>query len=572
MNPKLCFKISKETNTYADALKALGTATLINEIYNNGSKTIIKDQGYNFIIEVPSAEGLGALDNITRLDAGYPFVKQKDDEKVPSGIGDLFDYPKNKQIEETYIKFGKTTGRKKGKIENEMIDAGMNKPPAADPNLKLHKILASMRKGWKSDKEFYEYFINNREKITRLAVNNLKNLADSCSENCCSEEMNKVVSGSQVLLPIGGKGVNRPKPDSTGKSGHPSDFIDWFSEWMKYRGMYKFLLPYRNGDDFKFFVIIPKDISYNALISITRELFAMNLWGGTKLDIQATLSLAKILIKHSEEYDREKGAFRMLKRLPNQVIEGLSQAYFKSMGTAASLMNYSFIGLPGWFAIENNETAHFFIEIIEEHEKCISSLQENISSDIPLLQEYRNFLSSGDHRYLLDFLSLYGTYIMQCRERNKWAMQFTVQNLRRIFMVNKDYSEIISNEGFLNLASAIRKSTVNAQYRKAQGKREWDIKYGLAQDWKRVVEQPEKLVAAIADFVQQYNAENARHAEEKKERRNAVTTKDLDQVIDLVKNYGSYLVGMLLLAYGYARDAKDKDESNESEIKKGELQ
>lgn len=29
---------------------------------------------------------------------------------------------------------------------------------------------------------------------------------------------------------------------------------------------------------------------------------------------------------------------------------------------------------------------------------------------------------------------------------------------------------------------------------------------------------------------------------------------------------------MLLLAYGYARDAKDKDESNESEIKKGELQ
>ena len=572
MNPKLCFKISKETNTYADALKALGTATLINEIYSNGAKTTIKDRGDSFAIEVPSAEGLEGLDNITRLDAGYPFVKQKDDEKVPSGIGELFDYPKNKLIEETYIKFGKTTGRKKGKIENEMIDAGMNKPPAADPNLKLHKILASMRKGWKSDKEFYEYFINNREKVTRLAVNNLKNLADSCSENCCSEEMNKVVSGSQVLLPIGGKGVNRPKPDSTGKSGHPSDFIDWFSEWMKYRGMYKFLLPYRNGDDFKFFVIIPKDISYNALISITRELFAMNLWGGTKLDIQATLSLAKILIKHSEEYDREKGAFRMLKRLPNQVIEGLSQAYFKSMGTAASLMNYSFIGLPGWFAIENNETAHFFIEIIEEHEKCISSLQENISSDIPLLQEYRNFLSSGDHRYLLDFLSLYGTYIMQCREKNKWAMQFTVQNLRRIFMVNKDYSEIISNEGFLNLASAIRKSTVNAQYRKAQGKREWDIKYGLAQDWKRVVEQPEKLVAAIADFVQQYNAENARHAEEKKERRNAVTTKDLDQVIDLVKNYGSYLVGMLLLAYGYARDAKDKDESNESEIKKGELQ
>jgi hypothetical protein len=339
---------------------------------------------------------------------------------------------------------------------------------------------------------------------------------------------------------------------------------------MKYRGMFKFLLPYRNGDDFKFFVIIPREISYSALVSIHKDLFVKNLWGGIRLDIQATLSLIKILITHSEEYDKENGSFKMLKRRPNQLIEGLSLAYFKSMGTAASLMNYSFLGLPGWFAIEDNKTAHDFINIIDEHEKCTSALQEDISSDIPLLQEYRNFLSSGGREYFLEFLSLYGTYVIQRRERNKWVMQFTVQNLRRVFMVDKDYSEIISNEGFLNLASAIRKATVSAQYRKAQGKREWDIKYGLAQDWKRVVEQPDKLVVAISDFVQQYNAENARHAEEKKERRSNITTKDLDQVLDLIKNYTSYLVGMLLLAYGYARDVRDKDGPNETEIKEGE--
>ena len=137
-------------------------------------------------------------------------------------------------------------------------------------------------------------------------------------------------------------------------------------------------------------------------------------------------------------------------------------------------------------------------------------------------------------------------------------------------MVGEDYSEIISDEGFLNLATAIRKATVNAQYRKAQGKREWDVKYGLAQNWKRVVEQPDKLVAEISDFVQQYNAENARHAEESKERRSSITTRDLDQVLDLIKKYGSYLVGMLLLAYGYARDVREKDEL--AEIKEGETQ
>ena len=92
----------------------------------------------------------------------------------------------------------------------------------------------------------------------------------------------------------------------------------------------------------------------------------------------------------------------------------------------------------------------------------------------------------------------------------------------------------------------------------------------MAQDWKRVVEQPDKLVAAISDFVQQYNAENARHAEESRERRSNVTTKDLDNVLDLIKNHDPYLVGMLLLAYGYARDVKEKDQANEA--LEGEIQ
>jgi len=571
MSQRLCFKIPRETNTYADVLMALGTASLLNEIYGDEARIKIENKGDNFSIEVSSDKGLEFLDNYTRLDIGYPFVKQKTDEIIPNGVEDVFDYEKNKEIEEAYKKFGNTSGKRRNKIINKMIDSGFDKPQEPNPILKLHKIMASMRKGWKSDKEFHEYFINNRKKVTELAISNLRHLADPCSEKCSSDELDKIVSGSQVLLPIGGKGVNRPKPDSTGKSGLPSDFIDWFSEWMKYRGLYKFLLPYSVKKDFKLFVVVPKDISYNSLLSIHNDLFKMNLWGGIKLDIQATLSLAKILINHSEEYDKEKGSFKMLKRRPNQVIEGLYQAYFKSMGTAASLMNYSFIGLPGWFTIDDNETAHEFMEILGEHEKCISALQEEISSDIPLLHEYRNFLSSGDYKNFLEFLSLYGTYVMQRREKSKWVMQFTVLNLRRIFMVDKDYSEIISDEGFLNLASAIRKATVSAQYRKAQGKRDWDIKYGLAQDWKRVAEQPDKLVIAISEFVQQYNSENARHAEENKERRKNITTRDLDQVLNLIRNYGSYLVGMLLLAYGYARDVKETDESNSVEINEGEI-
>jgi hypothetical protein len=568
---KLSLEIPKETNTYADALFAAGTASLLKEIFGDTGEPSIKDRGNSFILEVDSPNGFARLNDFQRFSAGYPFIKQKEDEEIPIGVEEVFDYPQQKKIEEIWNNFRKETGKKKGKITADSRSIGIEQPSEPHIDLRLHKIMASMRKGWKSDKEFYRFLIDNREITTNAALNHIKDMARMPIEYPEDESnLQKVVTGCQVLMPVGGKGVNRSKPDSTGKAGFPSEFLDWFSEWMKYRGMYKSLLAYRNEDDFKFFVIMPVDISYTALKRIRDELFKENLWGGIKLDIQAILTLAQILIKHSKEYDPKNGIFSILKRPPNKIISGLSQAYFQSMGTAASLMNYSFLGLPGWFDIGDSETAVEFWNVLEEHKICTRSLNEKHSDDIPLLEKYRQFLSSGDYEIFLDFLSLYGPYIMRNREQgNIWIKQFTVHNLGRLFCMNQDYSEIVSNEGFLNLAAAIRKATVNAQYRKAQGTRAWDIKYGLAQDWKRVAQQPDKLVAAISDFVQQYNAENARHAEQSKERRSNITTRDLDHILDLIKKHGSYLVGMLLLAYGYARESREDEDIIEE---KGEKQ
>ncbi|NLW16859.1 MAG: hypothetical protein GX033_04300 [Firmicutes bacterium] len=120
---------------------------------------------------------------------------------------------------------------------------------------------------------------------------------------------------------------------------------------------------------------------------------------------------------------------------------------------------------------------------------------------------------------------------------------------------------VIDNSGFQNIAAAIRRSTVSAQYRKAiSGKQVFEFKYGLAQEWKQKMRFKDKFVAALADFVQQYNNENARHVEQDKETRPRITTRDLDQVIDLIEQYGSELVGMLLLAYGYAKESKEEEE------------
>lgn len=126
--------------------------------------------------------------------------------------------------------------------------------------------------------------------------------------------------------------------------------------------------------------------------------------------------------------------------------------------------------------------------------------------------------------------------------------------------------EIFDNPGFLNLATAIRKATVSAQFRKAQGADTFNIHYGLAQEWKRKVKFKNELVVKISDFVQQYNEENARHAEKNKERRKNVTTEDLNQVFQLIDSKGPELVGMLLLAYGYAREPREEQEPGSKDI------
>lgn len=130
--------------------------------------------------------------------------------------------------------------------------------------------------------------------------------------------------------------------------------------------------------------------------------------------------------------------------------------------------------------------------------------------------------------------------------------------------ISETTKEIIENQGFRNIATAIRKATINAQIRKSiTGKSPFEIRYGLAQNWKRKAKFKRELIIELSSFVQEYNNENARHAEQNKETRKNITTQDLEQVIELIENdkYGSELVCMLLLSFGYALEPKEAQEN-----------
>jgi hypothetical protein len=92
------------------------------------------------------------------------------------------------------------------------------------------------------------------------------------------------------------------------------------------------------------------------------------------------------------------------------------------------------------------------------------------------------------------------------------------------------------------------------------------VRYGLGQQLLRSAAYPEEFIAALSEFLQSYNAENARIAErvakkslpnEARNRRAMVQTEHIKDIVRLVDEYGSSeLICKMLVAYGYARDPR----------------
>ncbi|MFH1777542.1 MAG: hypothetical protein ABH952_08310 [Candidatus Omnitrophota bacterium] len=541
-------KIPKETGTYADSLRAIGTAGLLEEI--TGSQTTIKDFGTHFQIE--------CSDDISpekwkEPNPGFYYIwrKSKEKEKPPGEF--VLDY----EEEQNRSRANKKTGKKK-EINKVLQSQGLSVVENADPEYNRAAVLESMRKGWRADKDIYNWVIQNRDE----ALNWVKNELNKNSPKPPVE-----VSNSQFFNPISGKGVHFAKTISRSPGAISGELVNSFAEWMKYRGAFIAMLPYRSGDDFKLFVIEPADIETGALKTIRQELSKLNLWGGIKLDIEASLRLAEQLIMHSDVMGKNIGLRR---KRPNAVIKGLRQAFFKSMGTAAALMNDAFLPLPSWFPIETKDDANAFLEIIKEHigyyeggqkkTGCLGHLDETHSGDILILQQYRKWLTTGELSDLLEFSARFAVYIMEKRGKKEWGKEFSTKNLTALFERGYNMKEIVENTGFLSIARGIRNCTI---YAVSLGERE--TYFGLAQQWKQKIKGGAKeFVPVLSDFVQRQNWKVEHRL---KGKGHTIKKEDLDSVITLIEQYGVELVGMLLLAYGYARAPKTENEKLNKEDK-----
>jgi hypothetical protein len=319
------------------------------------------------------------------------------------------------------------------------------------------------------------------------------------------------------------------------------------------------------GDDYKVFVLSPAEIPLNLLGELRYRLLQKPMWGSIRLDIEAALTLAEELVRRSPAAGQggpERGA-SIFRSSPRRVMRGLACAYFKSLGSATATMNVSFLGLPGWFPVETHAQVNDWLAILTEHQVRLCGLREDHSDHVSTLLGWRDFLSSGRLEAGLEFFGRYAVLLSQSGEQ---LVPFTLTNLRRIVVSYEAESpgltEIITNEGFQNIARAIRACTVNAQWHKRQldtrrrtDPLRVDIRYGLAQDWRRVVERRDEFVEKLADFVASYNAEAARRMEKGDPNETLISASDLQEVVQLIDTTRKpELVGRLLIAFGYASD------------------
>ena len=129
---------------------------------------------------------------------------------------------------------------------------------------------------------------------------------------------------------------------------------------------------------------------------------------------------------------------------------------------------------------------------------------------------------------------------------------------------DKTLEPILGTPGFRKIARAIRRSTVEPQFHKARGnKGPYEVRYGLGSELLRQASYPNRFIQALSEFLHDYSRETAqvdeRYDGNPPVRRPRVTTEDVQQVVQLVDQYGSETIANLLVAYGYAREPREPD-------------
>ncbi|KEO83529.1 hypothetical protein [Tumebacillus flagellatus] len=561
--------LPKWSGTYADSLAAVGLAVLIGRLVGDDQKVRILEENDSFRVTGPEL-------NIEQVDfvglqsrPAFQYARLKDDTEDPDcpDTGYL-DYPQQKRLYEIWRE-----RNKQSKAANDLLDE--NPEQVTGYNRRFpHIQRINMLQGFGARNKLYlDITKADGDAFRNTVIERLKLLESGQARTTAKTPFQPSVSDLQVFNPMVGKGVNRLKADSASRGSLPGGYVDWFDEWLRFIGSEHVLNGFSVGDDIKMSVPVPADISIDKLQEMALENLTAA-WHSRKVDLFVVMDQVAFLLKMSGK-NRVDPWIPFGKR-PNEIISAVQTGYFKSLGSGKAVTNISSLGLPGWFPVETDDDVELWRELLHEHRRVLQLLDEEKSEEAALLNLYRDFLSAGDWRAFLEFLGAYGCLVMRRRERGRPIRSFTINHLEGLLMKGNEeqkrlpIAEVIRNEGFRNVAAAMKQATVSEQFHKSKGNQVFDIKYGLFQEIKRKARFPEQLVAVVSEFVSEYNFENARRSEQLKDRqgrrRKNVSLDDLDKLNQLFIEHHRYseTIAMLLIAYASASSG-EKSDSQENE-------
>ncbi|RME33768.1 MAG: hypothetical protein D6793_09315 [Thermoflexia bacterium] len=382
-------------------------------------------------------------------------------------------------------------------------------------------------------------------------------------------------TASQLLNPHQGKGLNEPKANAL-RMDNVKD-CPWPEEFLKAVGLWACMIPRRvvDTEDWKVYVLAPLRLEWRMHGEVVRR-FRRYLWNerrrdetSLKADITSLLLFTRAWLDYVEAAGQDDVDFDADpdSAVPERAVAGFHVAQFKLLSrNAYTMVNLSFLNLPRWTGEPRSRAEVLALkEVIDEHLAVIREIDETRSDGYNLLRLYRDFVAGNNWEAFFDFAAGYSHEII--RRLNEGARRvptFTTSLLRRLIMAaNKPLLPIVENEGFQNVAYAIRYSTVVPQGRKARGKDSfYEVRYGLGAELKRKATVRDEFIVALSEFMQSYNQENSQKLENtgQQMRRNLRTT-DIEQIVRLVDEYGSEVVASLLIAYGYAREPQEADQS-----------
>ncbi|HUY77818.1 MAG TPA: hypothetical protein VMV29_13685 [Ktedonobacterales bacterium] len=597
-----------DTDTFADTLKAVGVAEVsrawLRRLGRDVAGITLEDKGDYFSIALPAQldeAAIAQIDGPFPAGRGQPLLSRKQIEKATKAgraSDDGFLYDDEQQKRTAYFN---------GLAALAPADRALfNKNPQADQfgdlamlkpsdDLGLYVYINHFKVADGYNGLLAQWLGETPEAFRANLWAFVETFAVSPNASPRGAEQRDRVTLLQLINPVSGKGGNAPKANSLSIGNLDGD---WLPEYLKFVGLFTVTAPFtvRGSKDRKTYVLHPTKIPLNELRKVMAT-FRASLYSNTpiKLDILASLRFTRTLVGLMREalvaaattgatdpFVALFGAAPAVK----DVARGFDVTFYKDMGAAFATMNLATINLPEWLRpIATTTEADATLALLEEHERVIASVklvkriggltkEEEGSEELELLRRYRDFLSGRDGMRFFDFAARYGGYALAKRHRQPslFMGQFTTTGMETLMAqtsATKPLTPVVHNEGFREIATAIRQATVLAQYHAArQSGYPYEVRYGLGQDLLRAAAYPTDFLAALSAFIQSYNAENARIDERitkgslHSSRRSSVRTDHISAVVELVDQYGSEVICKMLVAYGYARDPRSPDAAN----------